>query len=449
MITVKLMGGIGNQLFQYAFGRSISSDLHTELLFDLSHYDSDYSKSLRHDNYALKHFKIENIEFYKYSDELIDESSEISIYKEDFFNEITGFPLFRNFSAIQLPAYFEGYWQSEKYFIHNEKIIRENFQFKKSLSGKNKLIAKDILDHDSVAMHIRRGDYLDYTKFGVCTEDYYQKSISFIEKQVKNPKFFIFSDDPEWVKKNIHIPHPTYHVTNNSVENGHKDLQLMSLCKNFIIANSTFSWWGSWLSNNKNKIITIPKPWFIYRDPNLRHIDYGKRYFPINNDHREDFNSSNLVLFRLKPENYSLDLASIHNIDLTTERNRLNVNVLGNDSKIYLREIKKSNDDNNIIMKLSLKTKFSDIFQLYYTTNQSSTYNDKNCIYFHYHENEDFEIFIYLSKEILLKNIMIVPSSIKGSELCIKSLEIREINNSKKLYSKLYNKICTFRKFLS
>lgn len=452
MITVKLMGGLGNQLFQYAFGRSLSSDLNTKLCFDLCHYDSEYAKSKKHDFYNLQIFNINEINTRKFSNEIPDELSKLNYYQELSFNEKTGFPANRNLNNLQFPAYFEGYWQSEKYFMHNENKIRKDLQFNIPINGKNKVVAKDILDNNSIAMHIRRGDYQDNPQFGMCGLDYYKKSISFIEKQIEDPKFFIFSDDHQWVKENIKIPNKSYYVTHNSVEKGHEDLRLMSLCKHFIIANSSFSWWGAWLSQNKDKIVTIPKPWFICHDPFLRHIDNGKNYFPICNDHSEAFNKSNLILFELDPFKHSLDISSFQNVDLSVDKNMLNIHTLENDSKLYLKEIQKLNDNNDVILKISLKGSSSDVMRLYYTTKNSSEYIENNSFYFHYYKNENMNIYIPLSKDVLLTNLMISPSSIEGTNIIIESLEIREIRNSKIIGSKFNNKISkkisSLRKFL-
>lgn len=445
MITVNLKAGLGNQLFQYAFGRSLAHDLNTDLFFDLSHYDTDYSKSIIHDCYNLHHFKI-NENYLKFSNDK-KSLSNLNFYDESLFNKITDFPS-RNFNKLQIPAHFDGYWQSEKYFMHNEKIIRKDLQFKNTLNGKDKVVAKDITSHNAVAMHIRRGDYLDYTKFGTCSTDYYKKAVSFIEEHVENPKFFIFSDDHQWVKKNIHISHPTYHVTHNDVEKGHKDLRLMSLCKHFIIANSSFSWWGAWLSENEDKIVTTPQPWFICRHPNLRYIDKGENYFPIPNDHSKVFNDSKIILFNLNDSKY-LDISSVNNTDLSFDKNILNIKTSGNDSKIYLKEIQRLNENNDVIMKISMEAKSSGVLEVYYTTKQSANHTGYNKFYSYYYENDDLDIYIYLTKEFLLTNLMLVPSSIGETEINIKSLEIREISNSKKYYSSAYktvsNKISKFR----
>ena len=453
MITVKIMGGLGNQLFQYAFGRSLSIDLDTELFFDISFFDTEFARSLNHIFYKLNHFNIkENFNNLKFSDDYIDKSSKLNCYQEAYFNEVTDFPSLRNINKIQLPAFFHGFWQSEKYFLHNQNIIRNELQLNTPLYGKNKEIASDILDHNSVALHIRRGEYKNLPHFGMCDTGYYERSVSFIEKRVENPKFFIFSDDHEWVKKNIQIPYPTYHVTHNNVETGFEDLKLMSLCKHFIIANSSFSWWGAWLSSNDDKIITTPKPWLISRLPAVRYIDSGKNFFPILNDQSEVYNESSLVLFSLNPFKYSLDIPSIKNLDLNEEDNMLNIHTLGNDSKLYLKEIQKLNDNNEVIMKISIIPKSDDIIRLYYKTEDLSSYNDNNSFYSHYYENEDIDIYVHLSKEVLLSSLMIVPATIEGSNIIIKSIEIREIDNSKKFSSCFYNiisnKISNFRKFL-
>ena len=132
---------------------------------------------------------------------------------------------------------------------------------------KDKLVQKHlnlIKNKNSVAIHIRRGDYLKNPKarcfHGILGEDYYKKSISYVKKTVKNPFFFIFSDEVELVKKTFFFFNKKNFIfidTKSTIN----DLHLMSNCKHFIIANSTFSWWGAWLSKNKHKIILAPKKW--------------------------------------------------------------------------------------------------------------------------------------------------------------------------------------------
>lgn len=448
MMVINLKGGLGNQLFQYAFVRSLSLDLDADIFFDLAHYDSEYAKSLKHDKYTLHHFRIPE-DYQKFSHEYDLPAPSVN-YNELSFNEITGFPSQRNFNELKLPARFDGYWQSEKYFMHHKEIIRDDLQFKAPLKGKNKEVAQEISDHNSVAVHIRRGDYLDYTKFGTCSREYYKKSVKFIENHVEDPKFFIFSDDPEWVKENINIDHPHHYVTHNDVTQGHEDMRLMSLCQHFIIANSSFSWWGAWLSNNTDKIVTIPRPWFICRHPILQNIDNGKNYHPIVNDLSNEFNESNRVLFSLNTRNFSPDFSSIHHTNLNFDKDMLNVKA-DSDSRLYLKEIKRQNEDNDAILKISLQAKKDGVWRLYYKTRKTSNYTNFNKAYSYYYEQDDVDIYVFLSRDISLSDLRLDPSAKGESEINIKELEIREISDSKNDYGKSgsLNKLVTrFQKIL-
>ena len=162
--------------------------------------------------------------------------------------------------------YFVGYWQSENYFNSIEKIIREHFKFKPTLSEKNLRLKKRIENSNSVSLHIRRGDYVNnasaYKTHGLCSIEYYNRAIDEIKRQVKDPIFFIFSDDPEWVKSTdfgiINFEIIDWNIGNLS----YIDMQMMNCCKHNIIANSSFSWWGAWLNSNSKKIVISPKKWF-------------------------------------------------------------------------------------------------------------------------------------------------------------------------------------------
>ena len=175
-----------------------------------------------------------------------------------------------HFYSIVLKAkdnvYIEGYWQSEKYFKDIEAVIRREFTVKNELQGKNKEVAQQILDTLSVAIHIRRGDYisnpLTAKLHNTCSLEYYQQAINIFVGKVKDPHFFIFSDDPAWLQKNMVLQYPITHVNHNKADKDCEDLRLMSMCKHNIIANSSFSWWGAWLNNNPDKIVVAPKKWF-------------------------------------------------------------------------------------------------------------------------------------------------------------------------------------------
>ncbi len=163
-----------------------------------------------------------------------------------------------------------GFFQSEKYFVSYRKIILKLLKFPKI---KNKLLQSylDLIkNRNSVAIHIRRGDYFNNPKVryfhGILGDNYYKKSINYIKRKIKNPLFFIFSDDINLVKKTLFFLKKEKHIfidTKSSIN----DLHLMSSCKHFIIANSTFSWWGAWLSKKKYKIICAPKRWVRAKIP--------------------------------------------------------------------------------------------------------------------------------------------------------------------------------------
>ena len=171
--------------------------------------------------------------------------------------------------------YLDGYWQSEKYFSDIADIIKNEFRVKLPQTEENRRVAQQITSCESVSLHVRRGDYLTDAKtntiHGTCELDYYARCIERLTQQVHHPYFFIFSDDPEWVAKNLKITHPTTFVAHNGPEKSYEDLRLMSQCRHNIIANSSFSWWGAWLNSNSNKIIYTPKKWFC--DPNLNTKD--------------------------------------------------------------------------------------------------------------------------------------------------------------------------------
>jgi hypothetical protein len=162
-------------------------------------------------------------------------------------------------------VYLFGYWQDERYFKPIENIIREDFTFKNPPDKMNVSFLKLIQQSNAVSIHVRRTDYVTdknyFQNVGVCGIDYYLRAIGYIKNKVKHPCFFIFSDDPKWVKNNLKIEAKIIYIEHNSIEKGYEDLRLMINCKNHIIANSSFSWWGAWLSDYPQKIVIAPKVW--------------------------------------------------------------------------------------------------------------------------------------------------------------------------------------------
>ena len=188
------------------------------------------------------------------------------------------FNYFRDYSAIvYLPKFQElegnvilhGHFQNEKYFKQYKTIIRKEFTFKHPLKEQNLQIAQQMEKSNSVAIHIRRGDYVTDSNFALCTKEYYQEAMDSIRKEVENPVFFIFSQDFDWINENLTFDKEEVHFIDwNKGKDSYIDMQLMSLCKHNIIANSSFSWWAAWLNKNPEKRIFAPARWFRKEERN-------------------------------------------------------------------------------------------------------------------------------------------------------------------------------------
>lgn len=275
MIIVELNGGLGNQMFQYAFARSLSLSLNEPLAFDTkklysrnTHNGLELNKAFNIDirEAILKDLKsilgLQANRFLKY----ILTNRKISNLVRSRYIKEPHFHYWNGAKNLVGSNYLVGYWQSEKYFKSHETIIRSDFNFKSSLSNEDAKIIEDISKHDSISLHVRRGDYISNPKasstHGLCSIDYYSKALKLVTEHLTNPKVFIFSDDISWVKHNLRSEYDFRYVIHNSGDQSFNDMRLMSLCQHNIIANSTFSWWAAWLNANSNKIVVAPKNWF-------------------------------------------------------------------------------------------------------------------------------------------------------------------------------------------
>jgi Glycosyl transferase family 11 len=278
LIVVKLMGGLGNQMFQYAAARRLAHAHNASLGLDVSFLGGNVTDTPR--NLELKHLSI--------TAEIASPGEIASIR----FKETKGVASLFSWSLRMLgkdrPAprdfrerhfhfdptllnasdgvYLDGYWQSEKYFADIADIIRTEFTVRYPLDSRNKELAELIARTDSVSLHVRRGDYVANPQtaqyHNVCGLDYYARCLAIIGGQVKTPHLFVFSDDPRWVMENLKFSFPVEFVTHNGPEKGYEDMRLMSLCRHNIIANSSFSWWGAWLNGYPDKRVLAPVRWF-------------------------------------------------------------------------------------------------------------------------------------------------------------------------------------------
>jgi Glycosyl transferase family 11 len=266
MIIVRLNGGLGNQMFQYALGRKMSIKNGDVLKFDLSVYTPGNKRT-----YELGGFNIvgmiaspDEIKRIKLPHGLI---SEIIIWFKKHVLRIFNI----EFRAIILDKkgdmYLDGFWQSEKYFLDIRNILLKDFTLKNSLKDSSVMVLEKIKNtSNSVSLHVRRGDYIKEKTtnayWGTCNPDYYNQAMTVLKNKIGLFTLFVFSDDIGWVKKNMQFNFPTIFVSGYNITN-YEELALMASCEHNIIANSSFSWWGAWLNQNPQKIVIAPKQWQI------------------------------------------------------------------------------------------------------------------------------------------------------------------------------------------
>ena len=256
---IEYEGGLGNQMFQYVLAKCfLKRGLH--VTGDFSTYNNvGRRKFILTDIFPRISIPKCNLHLkknYKNASLHIVEENILSLGKKetdfDVLNEKKG--------------YFEGYWQSSCYVRLVEREIREDFEFIKKDDKKLNKLLNEIIEKNAVSIHVRRGDYLQAnTKriFGnICTDEYYKKAIAYIQRSVKDPVYYFFSNDIYWVRQNYIFDKAVY-VSEELFEDYEDwyDMYLMSVCKHNIIANSTFSWWGAWLNHNPGKIVVAPSKW--------------------------------------------------------------------------------------------------------------------------------------------------------------------------------------------
>jgi hypothetical protein len=246
MIVVQMIGGLGNQMFQYALFRRLYNE----------------NENTWYEPFSREHNGFELDKVFNIVENPVKGIG--NIQKLTRFQENT-WPKFNPDILTKKDTYLCGNWQNIGYFPP-EEILRNDFKFKQELDSKNKNILEEIQKTESVSIHIRRGDYTKLSHvnyfFQANWVNYYGIALNYISKNAsKKPlKYFIFSDDINWCKSNIMIPAI---FVENDKKDGWKDLMLMSNCKHNITTNSTFSWWAAWLNNNPDKIVTTPKRWFM------------------------------------------------------------------------------------------------------------------------------------------------------------------------------------------
>lgn len=275
-VIVKCCGGLGNQMFQYAFGRALSLDLNTDLKIEISSLVSGERP------FSLDIFKLHNNvvfckDFSSYYNAKIWLSKKCKKYNmsstSKFLPSVMIEPYPARFTSRdeikKNPAkdvWAEGYWQSEKYFFHHGNDIRGGFVLKEEsydfLKWRGTILSNPA---SSVSLHIRRGDYVSNRSanevHGVLPLEYYKRAEEFLSVRNSSLVFYVFTDDPLWAKENLSLNGDIVYVSNPKLKD-YEELVLMSLCRHHVLANSSFSWWGAWLDDKDSGQTIAPIKWF-------------------------------------------------------------------------------------------------------------------------------------------------------------------------------------------
>ena len=272
MIIIKIKGGLGNQLFQYAVGRALAIHHRLPLKLDLTIF-----KTYKLHRYLLDQFAIqadiatedEIIKLKGRNNVLFSALRKAGLVKRKSYLKEKRSSYFDASVFKKDDVYLDGYWQNELYFSDIREELLRDLTSISSMSELGVVYMEGIKNSNSVSLHVRRGNYLNLKNFNVLDINYYMKAVEYIRKNVEKPTFYIFSDDLEWCKNSLGFLDNCIFVDSTKTEID--DLELMSYCKHNIIANSSFSWWGAWLNQNCKKTVIAPKGWLL-NDPGSSNV---------------------------------------------------------------------------------------------------------------------------------------------------------------------------------
>jgi len=274
MIVMYLQGGLGNQFFQYALGRRLALAKGVPLGLDLAYYQEKLKRV-----YSLGHF---NTQARLVTPEQALRAQGraghsllarawrqwrrlLPYYRRRLVIEQRQFAYDPRLLQVRSDAYLRGYWQNEKYFAPIGEVLRAELTLKAPLSPASANVAAEIDRAEAVGVHVRRGDYAKdpqiRERHGLVSLEYYQRCARQILDEHPRAVFYVFSDDPAWVADHLDLGGPRFLVDHNGPEHDFEDLHLLSRCRHFIIANSSFSWWAAWLSTAPGKLVYAPRRW--------------------------------------------------------------------------------------------------------------------------------------------------------------------------------------------
>lgn len=272
MIAVRLIGGLGNQMFQYAAGRALAERLGTELVLDARDFEHYTLYGYGLDKFAIRAPVATPEQLARWPSWIRRWSRRLRRVgiRTRWYAEIQ-FHYDSAWESIPDGTMIDGYFQSERYFPGMAGALRREFTPVAPLSPQNAQYAELARGCESVMIHVRRGDYVTNAKtlkiHGVCSVDYYRASIAAMRERLAAPRFFVFSNDMAWARENLPLGDDAVYVEGNG-KAPEVDIHLMAQCRHHVIANSSFSWWGAWLGAHPQKIVIAPEPWF----DNARHV---------------------------------------------------------------------------------------------------------------------------------------------------------------------------------
>lgn len=270
MITARLHGRLGNQMFQYAAARGLAARLNVAVALD--------SRGARHrgEDVPTRVFALPLAD-----PDCLPPDRHRTPLRYGLWRAFGRRPVLRRerglgydpaFETWGDGSYLHGYWQSERYFAHIADEIRRDFAFPPISDARNGDMAARIGAGLSVSLHVRRGDYVALGAHTLCDPAYYEAALAqLLDGLTGDPTVYVFSDDPDWARDNLRLPCASVEVDFNGPAQDFEDMRLMSLCQHNIIGNSSFSWWGAWLNPNPAKRVAGPARWFA--DPKLCNPD--------------------------------------------------------------------------------------------------------------------------------------------------------------------------------
>lgn len=265
MIVSRMIGGLGNQMFEYACGLAVAKHHRVPLFLDTRGFNHQQSRT-----FTLSNFSISGSILEEHQLPTVAQVRSPLVRLLPAWYRPKGLRVYRDYiktfdthlTEVGNNMYLDGYWQDERYFVAAAEEVRQEFKLRQPLDPENKRWSDEIASKNSVSLHIRRGDYVNNALYASCSIIYYQLALEHIAKQFPDITVYVFSDDPAWVKDNLKTSFPTSYMTHNGPAKDYLDLVLMSHCRHHIIANSSFSWWGAWLGKHENGIVIAPKTWY-------------------------------------------------------------------------------------------------------------------------------------------------------------------------------------------